>query len=156
MTRPSHSDICSNITIDAQISDAVRDFPSTSSLLLTVAPPETCYASLNTMANRAARRKVLKTPLSETGKHDESLVKSFHLGNFGLKAVLVASVAFLWTAFWYLKDSSLGVSHYLPHLVDWDQRRESVRDTFIESWEAYSQDAWGRLPSGFLNGPSGP
>lgn len=96
------------------------------------------------MAVRTAHKKVHKSLLSGTSKHDVSLGRSFRLRNVGLKAVLVASVAFLWTAFWYLKDNPLGVSHYLPHLVDWDQRRETVRDTFIESWEAYSRDAWGK------------
>lgn len=96
------------------------------------------------MVVRTTRSKLLKTPLNDTSKHGESLVKGVRLGNVGLKAVLVASVAFLWTGFWYLKDDSLGVSHYLPHSVDWDQRREAVRNTFIESWEAYSRDAWGK------------
>lgn len=107
-------------------------------------PPRTFYyATEDTMAVRTARSNLLKAPLNDTSKHVESLVKGFRLGNVGLKAALVASVAFLWTAFWYLKDHPLGVSHYLPHSVDWDQRRESVRNAFIESWDAYSRDAWG-------------
>jgi hypothetical protein len=32
-------------------------------------------------------------------------------------------------------------------VVDWDERREKVKEVFLESWQAYERDAWGELPS---------
>ena len=29
--------------------------------------------------------------------------------------------------------------------VDWDARREKVRDVFLVSWQGYEKDAWGKM-----------
>lgn len=47
---------------------------------------------------------------------------------------------------WLKPKDSLG--------VNWDTRRESVKDAFKLSWDSYEQHAWGELPS-FL-GPMKP
>lgn len=31
------------------------------------------------------------------------------------------------------------------NVVNWEERRERVRDAFLVSWEAYEKDAWGKL-----------
>ena len=33
--------------------------------------------------------------------------------------------------------------------IDWEERRERVRDAFVVSWDAYEQDAWGECSSLF-------
>ncbi|KAK8088164.1 glycoside hydrolase [Apiospora hydei] len=45
----------------------------------------------------------------------------------------------------WARDNALGFSHYKPSaLVDWDYRREAVKQAFVTSWEGYVKDAWGK------------
>ncbi|KAK7908443.1 glycoside hydrolase [Apiospora marii] len=45
----------------------------------------------------------------------------------------------------WVGDNALGFAHYKPSaLVDWDGRREEVKQAFITSWEGYVKDAWGK------------
>ncbi|KAK7965190.1 glycoside hydrolase [Apiospora saccharicola] len=51
----------------------------------------------------------------------------------------------LFYIFRWTKDHALGFSHYKPSaLVDWDSRREEVKQAFVTSWEGYAKDAWGK------------
>jgi hypothetical protein len=77
---------------------------------------------------------------SVTGKR-----KVLRRKRFGL---LLAALVF--GAYWFGLFSGEGVK--LPTsgkvmttkgVVDWDQRREKVKEVFVESWAAYERDAWG-------------
>lgn len=59
----------------------------------------------------------------------------------GLLVLLLALA--LATAFNWVQDDAIGSSHHFAPLVDWEHRREAVRNVFVESWDAYSQHAWG-------------
>ncbi|TQN65186.1 Mannosyl-oligosaccharide 1,2-alpha-mannosidase, partial [Colletotrichum shisoi] len=45
----------------------------------------------------------------------------------------------------YLSDNAFGHTHYAPQsqFVDWDVRREEVKESFTTSWNAYKKYAWG-------------
>ncbi|WQF82895.1 Putative glycoside hydrolase family 47, six-hairpin glycosidase-like superfamily [Colletotrichum destructivum] len=45
----------------------------------------------------------------------------------------------------YLSDNALGHTHYAPQsqFVNWDDRREEVKESFMTSWNAYKKYAWG-------------
>ncbi|KAK8055336.1 glycoside hydrolase, partial [Apiospora rasikravindrae] len=64
------------------------------------------------------------------------------LGLLGFFATL------LFYTFRWAMDNALGFSHYKPSaLVDWDCRREEVKQAFVTSWEGYVKDAWGKTTS---------
>ncbi|CCF37480.1 glycosyl hydrolase family 47 [Colletotrichum higginsianum] len=58
------------------------------------------------------------------------------LSLIGLAVILLAG---------YLSDNALGHTHYAPQsqFVDWDDRREEVKESFMTSWNAYKKYAWG-------------
>lgn len=58
------------------------------------------------------------------------------LSLIGLAVILLAG---------YLSDNALGHTHYAPQsqFVDWDERREEVKESFMTSWNAYKKYAWG-------------
>ena len=78
------------------------------------------------------------------------------------KRVVILLAALAFCAYWFGLFSKDGVQ--LPAAstimatgrspVDWDERREKVREVFVESWEAYERDAWGKRPPAHLC-PSG-
>lgn len=59
-------------------------------------------------------------------------------------AVFTSLIIILWTTLRWIQDDSTGFPQNLSPLVDWNQRREVVRDAFVESWDAYSEHAWGK------------
>ncbi|KAL1968455.1 hypothetical protein VTN77DRAFT_1984 [Rasamsonia byssochlamydoides] len=61
-----------------------------------------------------------------------------------LKALLTAVVAVTVGLFLWLKSSSTGLGHYTSRAVDWEHRREKVKEAFICSWDAYTKYAWGQ------------
>jgi mannosyl-oligosaccharide alpha-1,2-mannosidase len=54
-------------------------------------------------------------------------------------------LALTWTALKWTEDDPIGISHNGSKLVDWDHRREEVKNAFIGSWDAYARHAWGEL-----------
>ena len=42
-----------------------------------------------------------------------------------------------------LKTSQTEPGDWTSRAVDWDKRREKVKEVFISSWDAYSKYAWG-------------
>jgi mannosyl-oligosaccharide alpha-1,2-mannosidase len=64
-------------------------------------------------------------------------------------AAFTATAALGWGLGRWYADNPVGFSHYGASYVDWDARREEVKDAFSESWEAYSQYAWGKFPPPF-------
>jgi mannosyl-oligosaccharide alpha-1,2-mannosidase len=42
-----------------------------------------------------------------------------------------------------LVDNPIGISHYGSKLVNWESRRQQVKQAFVTSWDAYTQHAWG-------------
>lgn len=70
---------------------------------------------------------------------------------YGL-AALASTTALGWGLGRWYADNPIGFSHYGAPLVDWDARREEVKEAFVTSWEAYSQHAWGELE--FLPNPA--
>lgn len=71
------------------------------------------------------------------------------------KRVVILLAALAFCAYWFGLFSKDGVQ--LPAAstimttgrspVDWDERREKVREVFVESWAAYERDAWGKAAS---------
>jgi hypothetical protein len=61
-------------------------------------------------------------------------------------ASLAAAATLGWSLGQWYADTPIGFSHYGASYVDWDARREEVKDAFVTSWEAYSQYAWGKFP----------
>ncbi|KAK8095653.1 mannosyl-oligosaccharide 1-2-alpha-mannosidase [Apiospora kogelbergensis] len=60
-------------------------------------------------------------------------------------ALLALFASLLFYTFHWTKDNALGFSHYKPAaLVDWDYRRDAVKQAFVTSWEGYNRDAWGK------------
>lgn len=45
---------------------------------------------------------------------------------------------------WY-SDNAVGISHYGAPAVDWNFRRDEVKNAFVTSWDAYKRYAWGEL-----------
>jgi len=64
-------------------------------------------------------------------------------------AALTATAALGWGLSRWYADNPVGFSHYGASFVDWDARREEVKDAFVTSWQAYSQYAWGEFPPPF-------
>lgn len=60
---------------------------------------------------------------------------------FGALLLLLITLA---VAINWVQDDGIGFSHHLSPFVDWDHRRDAVRNAFIASWDAYSQHAWGK------------
>ena len=61
-------------------------------------------------------------------------------------ALLGLFVSLLFYTFRWTKDNALGFSHYKPAaLVDWDYRRDAVKQAFVTSWKGYNRDAWGKI-----------
>ncbi|KAK3296706.1 glycoside hydrolase family 47 protein [Chaetomium fimeti] len=59
-------------------------------------------------------------------------------------AGLTATAALGWGLGRWYADNPIGFSHHAAPYVDWDARREEVKEAFSTSWEAYSQYAWGK------------
>lgn len=66
-------------------------------------------------------------------------------------SVLFLLLLTLATTINWVQDDAIGFSHHLSPFIDWDARRESVRNAFVVSWDAYSQHAWGELTPFPLN-----
>lgn len=57
---------------------------------------------------------------------------------------LCLSISFSWGYYQRLvADNPIGFGHYGSGLVDWNSRREQVKDAFVTSWDAYAKHAWG-------------
>lgn len=63
---------------------------------------------------------------------------------FSTPTVLIAGVVALVAGliFW-LNGSHIELGRHRSRVVDWDARREKVKEAFISSWDAYSKYAWG-------------
>ncbi|KAK3307868.1 glycoside hydrolase family 47 protein [Chaetomium strumarium] len=59
-------------------------------------------------------------------------------------ATLAATAALGWGALQWYTDNPMGFSHYQASSVDWDARRDAVKEAFVTSWQAYTQYAWGQ------------
>lgn len=80
------------------------------------------------------------------------------------KRFLLLLVAFGVAAWWFGVFSADGVKFpdsmglsgekKLGSKVNWAERRDKVKETFVESWAAYERDAWGSLFSSRLFHPS--
>lgn len=67
------------------------------------------------------------------------------------KRILVLVSGLLFGLWWFGIFSSSGVTIRIPSRaangpVDWDVRREKVKDAFVSSWDAYEKHAWGNIP----------
>ncbi|KAI1498313.1 glycoside hydrolase family 47 protein [Biscogniauxia marginata] len=54
---------------------------------------------------------------------------------------LILAVA--WGIIGWARDDPVGTYSFQPYSVDWDQRKEEVKNAFITSWDAYCSFAWG-------------
>lgn len=43
----------------------------------------------------------------------------------------------------HLSDNPIGLGHHVAGFVDWNARREQVKDAFTTSWDAYAKVAFG-------------
>ncbi|KAI0400018.1 glycoside hydrolase family 47 protein [Xylaria palmicola] len=62
---------------------------------------------------------------------------------FALGAILVLILSLVWGLFQWANDSPIGFYHYGASFVNWESRREEVKNAFVTSWDAYSRNAWG-------------
>lgn len=99
----------------------------------------------NNMGTESARRKARGQ--AQRTKDTSSVSSRSRIPYLKRTATLVSSVALLWGSLGWVRDGPVGLSHYLAPLVDWDSRQAAVKDAFVESWEAYSQHAWGKWNS---------
>ncbi|KAL2012564.1 hypothetical protein VTN00DRAFT_89 [Thermoascus crustaceus] len=60
------------------------------------------------------------------------------------KAVIAGVVALVAGFIFLLNGSPDQLSRYRSRAVDWDDRREKVKEAFVTSWDAYSKYAWGQ------------
>ncbi|KAI2622485.1 glycoside hydrolase family 47 protein [Hypoxylon sp. NC1633] len=87
-------------------------------------------------ASRAASAKTPKrSHPSYTLRIPQSIV--YFLGIAGL------SLALLWNVVGWIEDDPIGISRFGARFVNWDNRREEVKNAFITSWDAYVANAWG-------------
>ncbi|KAI1761615.1 glycoside hydrolase family 47 protein [Hypoxylon sp. FL1150] len=62
----------------------------------------------------------------------------------GLWTVLVLALSFILALIIrWANDNPMGIYHHAGSYINWDARREKVRDAFITSWDAYLTNAWG-------------
>lgn len=59
-------------------------------------------------------------------------------------AVVAGVVALAVGLMLWWKGPRTGLDHYASRAVDWNDRREEVKEAFISSWDAYSEHAWGQ------------
>jgi hypothetical protein len=100
--------------------------------------PEEKMASANTAVDVDAiscgpRQSLLTRPRLR-------LVRRF-LNGFGITLALSWVVMHCLEA---LNDDPVGLSHYTSGFIDWNHRREEVKQAFVTSWDAYAQHAWGK------------
>lgn len=57
----------------------------------------------------------------------------------------IAVVGLSWGYMDWSSDYGPGAGHYRSGFVNWDARREQVKQAFVTSWEAYTTHAWGAL-----------
>lgn len=69
------------------------------------------------------------------------------MSNDTVVTVIVGILALNVAYFGYFKDTPISFPHYFSPSVDWNQRRGSVKEAFVESWEGYFRDAWGAVSS---------
>ncbi|EMR62165.1 putative mannosyl-oligosaccharide -alpha-mannosidase protein [Eutypa lata UCREL1] len=55
----------------------------------------------------------------------------------------IATSALAWLIYQFLQDNAVGLYHYGARLVDWNDRREQVKNAFTTSWDAYFSAAFG-------------
>lgn len=60
------------------------------------------------------------------------------------KALVAGVIALAVGLILWWKGPDIGLDHYASRAVDWDDRREEVKEAFISSWDAYSEHAWGQ------------
>lgn len=60
-------------------------------------------------------------------------------------ALLICAFAGVWGVARCFNDNAIGVGHYGAKFVNWDHRRNAVRNAFETSWQAYSENAWGTV-----------
>lgn len=65
-------------------------------------------------------------------------------------STLVVACTLCWGSFKLSDYNAIGVSHYGASTVDWDYRRDQVKEAFVTSWNAYKRHAWGKLDELFL------
>lgn len=42
-----------------------------------------------------------------------------------------------------ISDDPIGYGHFGASFVNWDSRRDQVKQAFVTSWDAYARHAWG-------------
>lgn len=59
------------------------------------------------------------------------------------KALATRVVALAVGLILWFRGCQNGLGHYTSRPVDWNGRRDEVKEAFISSWDAYSEHAWG-------------
>ncbi|KAK5626091.1 hypothetical protein RRF57_001806 [Xylaria bambusicola] len=60
-----------------------------------------------------------------------------------LRTVLALALSFVLVLFNWMRDDPIGVCHHVGNYMNWDARRQRVKDVFITSWDSYLANAWG-------------
>lgn len=63
----------------------------------------------------------------------------FSSPSFTIKAFVAGAAAVVLGLILWIRDSP---GHY-TRTIDWDDRREQVKEAFITSWDSYAKYAWG-------------
>ncbi|KAI3324153.1 glycoside hydrolase family 47 protein [Xylariaceae sp. AK1471] len=81
-----------------------------------------------------------KTDHNRSGKATSSMVPRWVIRAIAAVGLLLALT---WSTVKWTSNDPIGISHYGSELVDWNHRREEVKNAFIASWDGYSRHAWG-------------
>jgi len=105
------------------------------------APPFSILSHIcQSIAADMAGNKKAKSPRRQARKPSPSRVPS--PVRFGIATVVAAAAVGWGLGRWYA-DNPIGFSQYSASFVDWDARRDEVKEAFVTSWQGYSQYAWG-------------
>jgi hypothetical protein len=83
--------------------------------------------------------------------------KSFVRSRRGLAVFVLTVIGILYWFGWSSTQDAAGAGNTLASIVgagkggkknnvDWDKRREAVKDAFLVSWKAYEEHGWGKRP----------
>lgn len=94
---------------------------------------------------KRSRKPHIESSQSRTRRNTSRLPKASKILPLGALLLFLLLWIILGTVTHWIQDNGVGFSHHVAPFVDWEQRREAIRNAFVTSWDAYSQHAWGRL-----------
>lgn len=99
---------------------------------------------LQTMSNQRRKRQP-KPDIQRTRAPPKPFSFFWPSPSLTRKALVTRVVALAVGLILWFKGSQTGLGHYTSIAVDWNERKEEVKEAFVSSWDAYSEHAWGKL-----------